>query len=106
LRLVAQEAVKRKLDPHVGRGTIRILPIANHLTPCVAELGDTYTAAMEDLPESYERSDSLQPVALVVRAVRVVRPNGSSLPITEFHLLKTVTYDTLKFLLRRTCISQ
>src|SRR5258705_3951635 len=59
VRLVAQEAVKRRLVPRVGRETIRILLLDHDLKPwrekmwCVAELHDQYIAKMEDVLEIY-----------------------------------------------------
>jgi hypothetical protein len=69
VRLVAQEAVKRRLVPRVGRETIRILLLAHDLKPwlkemwCVADLNDEYIAKMEDVLETYEKPyDPTQPV--------------------------------------------
>ena len=58
VRLVAEEAVKRKLVPGVGRETIRILLLSHDLKPWrekmweVAELDDDYIAKMEDVLET------------------------------------------------------
>ena len=72
VRLVAQEAVKRKLVPRVGRETTRILLLSHDLKPwrdkmwVVADLNDDYIARMEDVLEVYERPyDPLQPVICV-----------------------------------------
>ena len=72
VRLVAQEAVKRKLVPRVGRETIRILLLSHDLKPwrekmwVVADLDDDYIAKMEDVLEVYERPyDPLQPMICV-----------------------------------------
>ena len=61
VRLVAEEAVKRKLVPRVGRETIRILLLSHDLKPwreknvVVADLDEDYIAKMEDVLEVYER---------------------------------------------------
>jgi hypothetical protein len=69
VRLVAEEAVKRKLVPRVGRETIRMLLLSHDLKPwrekmwVVADLDDDHIAKMEDVLEVYERPyDSEQPV--------------------------------------------
>jgi len=69
VRLVAQEAIQRKLVPRVGRETIRMLLLSHDLKPrrkkmwVVAELDDDYIAKMEDVLEVYERPyDPQQPV--------------------------------------------
>lgn len=54
VRLLAQEAFKRKLVPRVGRGTNRVLLDSHEPTPwqktsCVAELDDAYIARIEDV---------------------------------------------------------
>src|SRR4051812_45994455 len=65
-RLVAEEAVKRKLVPKVGRETIRILLLPHDLKPWrekmwwVAELDECYIAKMEDVLETYEQPDHRQ----------------------------------------------
>jgi hypothetical protein len=57
VRLLAQEAVKRKLGPRVGRETIRILLLSHDLKPwrekmwVVADLNEDYIAKMEDVLE-------------------------------------------------------
>jgi len=59
--LVAEEEVKRKPVPDVGRETIRILLQDHDLQPwrekmwCVPELNDDYIERMEDVLEVYER---------------------------------------------------
>ena len=72
VRLVAEEAVKRKLVPRAGRETIRILLQEHDLQPwrkkmwCIAELDDEYIKAMEDVLEVYERPLSAEePVVCV-----------------------------------------
>jgi len=72
VRLVAQEAVKRKLVPRAGREAIRILLQDHDLQPwrekmwCIAELDDAYIDAMEDVLEVYERPLSAEePVVCV-----------------------------------------
>src|SRR5215510_15069964 len=69
VRLVAEEAVKRKLVPRVGRETVRILLLSHDLKPwrekmwVVADLDDDYITKMEDVLEIYERPyDPRQPV--------------------------------------------
>jgi transposase len=70
VRLVAEEAIKRRLVPRVGRETIRILLLSHDLTSrggkkmwCVGELNEDYMAKMEDVLEVYERSyDADEPV--------------------------------------------
>ena len=69
VRLVAEEAVKRRLVPRAGRETIRVLLLSHDLKPwrekmwCVAELNEAYIACMEDVLETYERPyDSTQPM--------------------------------------------
>ena len=55
VRPVAEEAVRRKLVPRVGRETIRILLLHHDLKPwrekmwCVAELDEKYMVQMEDV---------------------------------------------------------
>jgi AraC-like DNA-binding protein/transposase len=62
VRLLAEEAVKRKLVPQAGRETIRILLQEHDLQPwrekrwCIAELDDEYIERMEDVLEVYERT--------------------------------------------------
>jgi transposase len=61
VRLLAEEAVKRKLVPGVGRETVRILLESHDLKPwrekmwCVAELDEEYVARMEDVLAVYEK---------------------------------------------------
>lgn len=69
VRLVAEEAVKRKLVPRAGRETIRILLLSHDLKPwrkkmwVVADLDDDYIDKMEDILKLYERpNDPQQPV--------------------------------------------
>ena len=58
---MAEEALKRKLVPRVGRETIRVLLLSHNLKPwrekmwVVADLDDNYIAKMEDVLELYER---------------------------------------------------
>ncbi len=91
VRLIAAEAVKRKLTPQVGRETIRILLQSHELKPwrkkmwCVAELNEEYIARMEDVLRIYEKPLSgREPVVCVdekpvvlhadVRPPRPMRP--------------------------------
>lgn len=59
--LVAEEAVKRRLVPRLGKETIRILLLSHDLKPwrkkmwLVADLDEDYIAKMEDVLEVYER---------------------------------------------------
>jgi len=61
VRLIAQEAVNRKLVPQVGRKTIRILLRDRDLKPwrgkkwCVGELDGEYIAYTEDVLALYEK---------------------------------------------------
>ena len=61
VRLIAEQAIKRKLVPEVGRETIRILLESHDLKPwrekmwCVAELNEEYIRKLEDVLELYER---------------------------------------------------
>ena len=61
VRLIAEEAVKRKLAPQVGRETIRVLLESHELKPwrekmwCIAELNEEYIARMEDVLAIYEK---------------------------------------------------
>src|SRR5450759_289188 len=61
VRLVAEEAVKRKLVPDIGRESIRILLLHHDFKPwrgkmwCVAELDHEYIAKMEDVLATYEK---------------------------------------------------
>jgi hypothetical protein len=62
LRLVAEQAVKRKLLPTVGRDTIRLLLLNHDLKPwqeknwCISELDQKYVDKMEDVLVVYEHS--------------------------------------------------
>jgi len=62
VRLIAEEAVKRKLVPNVGRETIRILLQSHDLKPwrekkwCMAELDQAYIQKMEDVLAIYEKA--------------------------------------------------
>jgi putative transposase len=59
VRLIAEEAVKRKLVPGVGRETIRILLQSHDLKPwrkkmwCIAALDEEYITKMEDVLAVY-----------------------------------------------------
>ena len=61
VRLVAQEAVKRRLHSSCGKETIRILLSTTTSNRggkkmwCVGELDDEYIAKMEDVLETYEK---------------------------------------------------
>jgi hypothetical protein len=69
---VAEEAVKRKLVPNVGRETIRILLQDDDLQPwreklwCIPELTDDYIERMKDVLEVHERPlSAAEPVVCV-----------------------------------------
>lgn len=61
VRLIAEEAVKRKVVATVGRETIRVLLESHDLKPwrekswCIAELDEQYIERMEDVLALYER---------------------------------------------------
>lgn len=61
VRLVAEEAVKRRLVPRVGREAPRVLLLHHDLKPwrkqmwCVADLNGEYVAKMEDGLATYEQ---------------------------------------------------
>jgi hypothetical protein len=61
VRLLAEEVVKRKLVPRVGRETIRALPESHDLKPrrekmwCVAELNEEYIQRTEEVLAVYEK---------------------------------------------------
>jgi hypothetical protein len=91
---VAEEAVKRKLVPKVGRETIRILLVHHDLKPwrekmwCVAELNEDYIDKMEDVQETYEKPyDPQQPVVCLdekpVKLHADVRPASAASPGRE-----------------------
>jgi len=72
VRLLAEEAVKRKMVPRVGRETIRVLLESHELKPwrekmwCVAKLDEEYIARMEEVLAVYEKPLSEQePVVCV-----------------------------------------
>ena len=64
VRLVAEQAVKRKLVPRVGRETVRVLLLSHDLKPwrekmwCGAELNREYLEKMEDVLAVYEKPDN------------------------------------------------
>lgn len=66
VRLVAEEAVKRRLVPRVGRKAIRVMLLNHDLKPwrekmwCVPVLDDRYIANMEDVLALYERAHNPQ----------------------------------------------
>jgi homeodomain-containing protein len=69
VRLVTEQAVKRKFVPQVGRETVRILLLSHDLKPwrekmwCVAELNAEYLEKMEDVLATYEKPyHSAEPV--------------------------------------------
>jgi transposase len=72
IRLIAEESMRRKLVPTVGRETIRVL-LQSHATKpwrikswCVAELTPEYIHKMEDVLATYERPlNAKQPVVCV-----------------------------------------
>lgn len=61
VRLVTEQAVRRKLVPRVGRETVRVALQSHNLKPWwekmwrVPELSEEYVSRMEDLLELYER---------------------------------------------------
>jgi putative transposase len=61
VRLLTEEAIKRKLAPHIGRETIRVLLESHDLKPwrkkmwCVGQLDREYIDKMEDVLKTYER---------------------------------------------------
>lgn len=87
LRLVVEEAVKRKLVPRVGRETIRILLQDHDLQPwrekmwCIAELNDEYIERMEDVLEVYERPLSAEEPVVCVDEKPVTLHNDVRDPI-------------------------
>ena len=69
VRLIAAEAVRRKLVPRAGRETIRLLLESHDFQPwrkkmwCVAELDELYIERMEDVLALYEKPyDAAEPV--------------------------------------------
>jgi hypothetical protein len=96
VRLVAREAVQRKLVPKVGRETIRILLESHALKPwrkkmwCVAELNAEYVHKMEGVLAIYERPyNAAEPVVCLdekpVTLHQDVRP---AKPAAPGHLAK------------------
>ncbi len=88
VRLVAQEAVKRKLVPRVGRETIRILLLSHDLKPWREKNVGGGRSQMEDVLEVYERPyNPLQPVICVdekpVTLHADVRPASPAVPGRE-----------------------
>jgi len=94
VRLVAEEAVKRKLVPRVGRETIRILLLSHDLKPwrekmlVVADLDEDYIAKMEDVLKTYGQPyDSQEPVVCLdekpVTLHADVRPTSPARPGRE-----------------------
>jgi len=94
VRLVAEEAVKRRLVPRVGRETIRILLLHHDLKPwreknvVRGRTLDNYIANMEDVLETYEQSyDPKQPVVCLdekpVTLHADVRPASPAVPGRE-----------------------
>ncbi len=72
VRLLAEQAIKRKIVPQVGRETIRILLESHDLKPwrekmwCVSELNEEYVRKLEDVLELYERPyNQAEPVVCV-----------------------------------------
>lgn len=72
VRLIAAEAVKRKLVPQVGRKTICILLQSHELKPwrekmwCVAGLDEVHITRMDDVLRIYEKPISwIEPVVCV-----------------------------------------
>jgi len=72
VRLLAEEAVKRKLVPGVGRETVRILLERHDLKPWrekmgrVGELDEEYTARMEDELVVYEKPLSIRELVVCI----------------------------------------
>jgi hypothetical protein len=69
VRLIAEESIRRKLVPKVGRETIRILLQSHDTKPwrikscCIAELTPEYIRNMENVLATYERPwNEKQPV--------------------------------------------
>ena len=94
VRLVAQEAVKRRLVPREGRKTVRVLLLDHDLKPwggkmwCVAELNEEYISKMEDVLETYEKPyDPAKPVVCLdekpVTLHADVRPTSPAKPGRE-----------------------
>src|SRR6266496_3406243 len=94
VRLVAEEAVKRRLVPRVGRETIRVLLLHHDLKPwreknvVRGRTLDNYIANMEDVLETYEQSyDPKQPVVCLdekpVTLHADVRPASPAVPGRE-----------------------
>jgi transposase len=86
VRLVAQEAVKRRLVPHVGRETVRILLLDHDLKPwrekmwCVGELNEEYIAKVEDVLETYEKPyDPAEPVVCLDEKPVTLMPTFAAL---------------------------
>ena len=72
VRLIAEEAVRRKLAGHVSRATVHLLLHSHDLKPwrgkmwCVAELNEEYIRRMEDVLKLYEEPLSEEePVACI-----------------------------------------
>ena len=88
IRLIAEESIRRKLVPAVGRETIRILLQSHDNKPwrikswCVAELTPEYIRNMEDVLATYERPlDANQPVVcLDEKPVQVLADVRAPLP--------------------------
>ncbi len=85
-RLVAQEAVKRKLVPRVGRDTIPVLFESHDLKPwrekmwCVAELDGEYIEKMEGVSRVEKPYDPAEPVVCPGR--QIIEPaRGSARPV-------------------------
>jgi hypothetical protein len=95
VRLVAQEAVKRRLVPRVGRETVRILLLDHDLKPwrekrCGAwpNSNEEYISKMEDVLETYEKPyDPAEPVVCLdeklVTLHADVRPTSPAKPGRE-----------------------
>jgi hypothetical protein len=101
VRLVAEEAVKRRLDPRAGRETIRVLLESHELKPWreksvrVAELDRKYIERMEDVLAVYEKPyQPAEPVLCLdeepvslhagVRPPRPARPGKPARPDNEY----------------------
>jgi hypothetical protein len=82
VRLIAREAMKRRLTSQVGRETIRILLQSHDLKPwrekmwCLADLNEESIARMEDVLNIYEKPlQSVNPWFALMRSRLFCMPN-------------------------------